>query len=63
MLEQPFGVEAADISLLSIGAEVADDLDGMLRTAEKAAARAPWSGRGGPGMNSQLAAGRGPPHS
>ena len=34
MLEQPFGVEAADISLLSIGAEVADDLDHMLRAAE-----------------------------
>ena len=34
MLEQPFGTEAADISLLHIGAEVADDLDSLLRSAE-----------------------------
>ena len=37
MLEQPFGVEAADISLLHLGAEVADDLDSILRSAEKVA--------------------------
>ena len=36
-LEQPFGTEAADISLLHIGTEICDDLDGVLRTAERIA--------------------------
>ena len=40
MLEQPFGVEAADISLLSIGADLSDDLDGILRSAQTVARRA-----------------------
>ena len=40
MLEQPFGVEAADISLLSIGADLSDDLDGILRSAQMVARRA-----------------------
>jgi len=34
MLEQPFGTDPADISLLSIGAEVAHDLDGVLHATE-----------------------------
>ena len=37
MLESPFGTDAADISLLSLGKDLAEDLDVMLRTASNAA--------------------------
>ena len=37
MLESPFGTDAADISLLSLGKDLAEDLDVMLRTASNTA--------------------------
>jgi len=37
MLESPFGTDAADISLLSLGKDLAEDLDVLLRTASNAA--------------------------
>jgi len=39
MLEQPFGTDAADISLLDIGKDLSDDLDDLLRCAEVVARR------------------------
>ena len=39
MLESPFGTDAADISLLSIGKDLAEDLDVYLRTASNTARR------------------------
>lgn len=37
MLEQPFGVDSPDISLLSIGEQLSDDLDAVLRAADATA--------------------------
>ena len=39
MLESPFGTDAADISLLSLGKDLAEDLDVLLRTASNQAKR------------------------
>lgn len=37
MLEQPFGIDSSDISLLSIGEQLSDDLDAVLRMADYSA--------------------------